>query len=157
MAEELILPPDNASREEKYKLILPQLESLLSAESDPVANMANCAAVLKSALEFFWVGFYRLIDGEYVLGPFQGPLACTRIKPGRGVCGTAAERLETIIVPDVDHFPGHIACSSESRSEIVVPLVREGKAVLLLDVDSRELNDFSEIDRVYLEQVVSLF
>ena len=155
MAESLILTP-SLSREGRYQEVLPQLEAVISAEQDLIANQANIAAILKEAFGFFWVGFYRHIDGELVLGPFQGPLACTRIAFSRGVCGTAASRQETIVVPDVDQFPGHIACSSASRSEIVVPLVVNGQTELILDVDSDQLNDFSKVDAKYLEQLMAL-
>lgn len=144
------------SRDVNYAEVLPQLTSLLSDESDLVANLANTAAVLREAFGFFWVGFYLMKDGELVLGPFQGPLACTRIAMGKGVCGTAAAQQQTILVPDVEQFPGHIACSSLSKSEIVVPLVANGITQLVLDVDSNLLNDFSAIDQQYLEQVVDL-
>ena len=153
MAEELVLT-EGLSRAERYEEILPQIKGVISAETDPIANMANIAAMLKEAFGFFWVGFYRMIDGELVLGPFQGPLACTRISLDRGVCGACATRKETLIVPDVEKFSGHIACSSESKSEIVVPLIANGNCELVLDVDSDELDDFSEIDQQYLEEVM---
>lgn len=145
-----------ATREQRYEEILPQLQGIISGETDLIANLANVAAVLREAMGFFWVGFYRRLDEELVLGPFQGPLACTRIALGKGVCGAAAQQQKTLIVPDVDQFPGHIACSSASRSEIVVPLVSAGRAELILDIDSDQLNDFSETDRRYLEQVMQL-
>ena len=141
---------------EKYQALLPQIESLVAGESDPIANMANVASMLHETFGFWWTGFYRVLDGELVLGPFQGPLACTRIQKGRGVCGTAWERGETVIVPDVDAFPGHIACSSLSRSEIVVPVFQHGVVVAVLDIDSKELATFDEIDKKYLEEIVTL-
>ena len=144
-------------RSELYEQLLPQIASVMADESDLVANMANVAAMLKEALGFFWIGFYRRIGEELVLGPFQGPLACTRIPMGKGVCGTTALKKETIVVPDVDKFPGHIACSSLSRSEIVVPLVKEGHTVLILDIDSTELNDFDQSDVKYLQKIMQLF
>jgi len=144
-------------RKEIYAEIVPQIDALISGETDNTANLANTAAVLKEALGFFWVGFYLANDGELVLGPFQGPVACTRIKFDEGVCGHAFSTRETVIVPNVDEFPGHIACSSASRSEIVVPVFdASGKAVGVLDVDSDRLNDFSDIDRLGLERIVRL-
>ena len=148
--------PKNASKKEKYEVLYPQIEAVLSAETDITANMANLSAVLKEAFGFFWVGFYLVKNDELVLAPFQGPIACTRIRFGKGVCGTAWERKQTIIVPDVDKFPGHIACSSLSRSEIVVPVWKNDKVVAVLDVDCTELNTFDEVDAVYLEKIVSL-
>ncbi len=156
MAEHLQLPT-STSREEIYQAILPQIDSLIRDESDLIANLANVAAVLSTACRFHWVGFYRMIDGELVLGPFQGPLACTRIALHQGVCGAAARAKQTVVVPDVDAFPGHIACSSKSRSEIVVPLVtRSGEVQLVLDVDSDKRADFSDVDVRYLEELISL-
>ena len=155
MAEELRLP-ENGGREENYRALMPQLKSVLDGEPDYIANLANTAAVLRQALNFFWVGFYRMLDGELVLGPFQGDLACTRIPLSRGVCGACARERQTIIVPDVNRFPGHIACSSRSRSEIVVPLVVGGETKLVLDVDSEALDDFGPLDATYLEQVVDI-
>jgi L-methionine (R)-S-oxide reductase len=134
------------NRETIYSEIIPQIESLVEGESDVVANLANIAAVLKEAFGFFWVGFYLEKGGQLVLGPFQGPLACTRINVDQGVCGHAFSTRETVIVPDVDEFPGHIACSSAARSEIVVPLIASGEAIGVLDVDSDRLDDFSEVD-----------
>ena len=143
-----------ADRSIIYDEIIPQIESLVFGESDLVANLANIAAVLKEAFGFFWVGFYLAKDGELVLGPFQGPLACTRIKFGEGVCGQAFAEAKTLIVPDVDKFPGHIACSSASRSEIVIAILgRDGKPIGVLDVDSDELSDFSEADATGLERI----
>ena len=155
MAEELYIPTD-ASREQLYESLLPQIRSVVEDESDEVANMANVAAVLRVAFGFFWIGFYRNIGGELVLGPFQGPLACTRIAEGKGVCGSAMAQKKTLIVPNVEEFPGHIACNSRSRSEIVVPGLRNGQVVFVLDIDSEQLAEFSELDQRYLEQVVSL-
>lgn len=154
MSEELHI--FGGSKEERYAELLPQLRAVLGSESDPIANMANMASMLHETFGFWWTGFYRVTGGELVLGPFQGPLACTRIRRGRGVCGTAWDRGETVVVPDVNEFPGHIACSSESRSEIVVPIVKNGDVIGVLDIDSRELSAFDEVDRHYLEQVVAL-
>lgn len=154
MAEQLLFTR-TADRTQVYAEILPQIESVISSETDYIANLANVAAMLKEAFGFFWVGFYRMQEGELVLGPFQGPLACTRIALTRGVCGAAATQKATLIVPDVDQFPGHIACSSLSKSEIVVPLVdAHGEVQLILDVDSDLLNDFSETDAQGLEIVM---
>lgn len=139
------------SKEEQYASLLPQIKSLVEGEKDLTANLANIAAALKEAFDFFWVGFYLVKEDELVLGPFQGPIACTRIKYGRGVCGTAWKEATTLVVPDVDAFPGHIACSSLSRSEIVVPFCKNGKVVGVLDVDSKELNTFDGTDRRFLE------
>lgn len=149
MAEDLVLS-NSTDRETQYQSVIPQIKALISDEADEVANMANIAAALKEQMGFFWVGFYRVIGEELVLGPFQGPVACTRIAKGKGVCGTAWAEGKTIIVPDVDLFPGHIACSSASRSEIVVPYFRNGKVHLILDVDSDRRDDFSEIDERFL-------
>lgn len=137
--------------------MLPQIQSVIALETDLIANLANITAMLQQTFGFFWVGFYRTVNqNELVLGPFQGTLACTRIAFGKGVCGAAAQQQKTIIVPDVDLFEGHIACSSLSRSEIVVPLLHQGKTVLVLDIDSTELNTFDTTDRHYLEQIVGL-
>jgi GAF domain-containing protein len=155
MAEELILT-QGATRAQRYEEILPQIQAVIAAETDLIANLANTAAILKEGFGFFWIGFYRMMEGELVLGPFQGPLACTRIPLDKGVCGACATRKETIIVPDVNQFPGHIACSSLSQSEIVVPLIADGEVKLVLDVDSERLNDFSEVDQRNLEQVMML-
>lgn len=140
----------------QYQSIIPQIEALITGESDLVANLANICAALKEQFNWFWVGFYLVKDNELVLGPFQGPVACTRIALGRGVCGTAWQQAKTLIVPDVDAFPGHIACSSLSRSEVVVPLFANGNIMGVLDVDSENLAHFDEIDKQYLEQLVSL-
>lgn len=154
MAENLII--GIGDKEEQYKTLLPQIESLLAGENDAIANMANVAAALKQTFDFFWVGFYVVKDDMLVLAPFQGPIACTRIRYGKGVCGTAWKEAATYIVPDVDLFPGHIACSSDSKSEIVVPIIRNGKVVAVLDIDSDELNSFDETDAVYLEKICRL-
>jgi len=153
MAEELHLTP-GASRQERYRELLPQIQAVMGDETDLIANLANVSAMLKEAFSFFWVGFYRMIEHELVLGPFQGPLACTRIQMGKGVCGQAAAKQQTLIVPDVDAFPGHIACNSAAKSEIVVPLVVAGETVMVLDVDSDRYDEFSEIDQTELNQVM---
>ena len=143
------------SKEEKYATLLPQLKSLIEAEDDVIANMAAC---IMETFHFWWVGFYRVIDNTLVLGPFQGPLACTRIKRGKGVCGTAWDKAQTIVVEDVEQFPGHIACSSASRSEIVVPIFdRDNNVVAVLDIDSEYLNTFDSTDKKWLEEVARLF
>lgn len=151
MAEELI--QIQGSKEEKYQALIPQIKALISGENDVVANLANVAAALKQSFNFFWVGFYLVKEEELVLGPFQGPIACTRIQIGRGVCGTAWKNETTIIVPNVDEFPGHIACSSDSKSEIVIPLINNNGVIGVLDVDSNMLNDFDHIDEHYLTQI----
>ena len=155
MAEDLLIA--KGSKEEQYQNLLPQIGGLLQGENNQVANLANIAAALKEQFNFFWVGFY-LVDSpeELVLGPFQGPVACTRIKKGRGVCGGAWAQEKTLIVPDVELFPGHIACSSLSRSEIVLPVYRQGEIIGVLDVDSSELESFDEIDEKYLTQILQL-
>jgi len=153
LAEDLHLTK-GASREQTYKEILPQIEALISGETDLIANLANVAAALKEALDFLWVGFYMVKDNVLVLGPFQGPVACTRIQKGSGVCGTAWQEKRTVIVPDVEKFPGHIACSSFSKSEIVVPIFKNKDVIMILDVDSNQLNDFSEIDKKYLSALM---
>ncbi len=156
MAEQLTLPPTD-DREALYTALLPQVEALVAGESDPVANMANVAAALRATFGFFWVGFYRVVGEELVLGPFQGPLACTRIGFGRGVCGQAWNERRTLVVPDVEKFPGHIACSSASRSEIVVPVFSRfdpRQVIAVLDIDSDRVNDFSERDREGLERIL---
>ena len=146
------------SKREKYEALLPQIEAVVTAENDPIANMANVASMLHETFGFWWTGFYRVLDDMLVLGPFQGPMACTRIRKGRGVCGTAWQTNQSQVVPDVDQFPGHIACSSASRSEIVVPLHNtSGEVIGVLDIDSAELNTFDETDRIYLEKVANLF
>ena len=156
MSEQLFFTK-NADRTQIYQEILPQIQAVIADEPDEIANMANVAAILREAFGFFWVGFYRNIENELVLGPFQGPLACTRIKMGKGVCGATALKQETIIVPDVNAFPGHIACSSASQSEIVVPCVKAGITTFVLDIDSDVLADFSEVDKTFLERIISLF
>lgn len=140
----------------KYNELLPKIKSLVEGECDPIAKMANISAILHQTLGFWWTGFYRVEDGKLLLGPFQGPLACMRIPFGKGVCGTAWKQEETVIVPDVEQFPGHIACSSESRSEIVVPVWNDKKIAAVLDIDSRDLATFSEVDKTFLEEVVTL-
>ena len=155
MAEELIIPT-STDKKEKYETLLPQIEGLLSNEPDLVANLANVSSALKFGMGFFWVGFYLVKDDELVLGPFQGPIACTRIKKGKGVCGRAWEKGKTILVPDVEQFPGHIACSSDSRSEIVLPGFKNEEVQLILDVDSDQVNDFDTTDQVYLEKIMKL-
>ncbi|GHT88439.1 hypothetical protein FACS189474_3690 [Bacteroidia bacterium] len=153
MAEKIIYV-ENSSKEEKYQSLLPQITALMDDEPDFIANLATVSAVLKEAFGFFWVGFYLVKGNELVLGPFQGPVACTRIPFGKGVCGTAWKEQRTIIVPDVEQFPGHIVCSSESKSEIVVPLFDNGNIIGVLDIDSNQLNAFDEIDAKYLEVLI---
>lgn len=143
------------TKEEKYRQILPQIAALVDGETDWIANMANIVAVLHETFGFWWTGFYRVEGKELVLGPFQGPIACTRIPFGRGVCGNAWAQDQTIIVPDVHDFPGHIACSSASKSEIVVPVRRNNQIIAVLDIDSADYNTFDAIDRQYMEQIVS--
>lgn len=155
MAEELFAPKD-VTREELYKAIYPQLKALVTDEPDQIANMANITSALKESFGFFWIGFYRVVGERLVLGPFQGPIACTSIAFGKGVCGTAWKEYKTIIVPDVDEFPGHIACSSLSRSEIVVPVIFDDKVIAVLDIDSAELNTFTEVDAYWLEKICTL-
>ncbi len=154
MAEDLSVV--TGSKQDQYESLLPQIASLIQFESDTVANLANVAAALKQQFNWLWVGFYLVKEEELVLGPFQGPVACTRIKKGKGVCGSAWERAETILVPDVEQFPGHIACSSSSRSEIVVPLISGGTVFGVLDVDSEKLAHFDETDQHYLEQLARI-
>lgn len=154
MAEDLNII--QGSKEEQYNHLLPQIKGLLEGESDAIANMANVAAALKEQFGWLWVGFYLVKNGELVLGPFQGPVACTRIRKGRGVCGTSWAEARTLVVPDVEKFPGHIACSSLSRSEIVVPMIQAGEVVGVLDVDSTELNTYDAVDQQYLETIVGL-
>ena len=155
MAEDLFISKE-ASKREKYESLLPQLEVLVRDEPDQIANMANAAAALKDVFDFFWVGFYRVVDDILVLGPFQGPIACTRIAFGKGVCGAAWKEKKTLIVPDVNLFPGHIACSSLSKSEIVVPCSQDGVVKAVLDVDSEKLDSFHETDAHFLEKIVAL-
>ena len=154
MAEDLSII--NGTKEEQYTTLIPQIKGLLSGESDLIANLGNITAALKEQFNWLWVGFYLVKDDELVLAPFQGPVACTRIKKNRGVCGAAWQQEQTLIVPDVEKFPGHIACSSLSKSEIVVPIFHQNKVVAILDVDSINLDEFDEIDKQYLEQIVSL-
>jgi GAF domain-containing protein len=155
MAEEISITAQ--TKEEKYRELIPQIKGLIGDETDMVANMANISAALKYGLNFFWVGFYTVKNDQLVLGPFQGPVACTRINRGKGVCGTAWEKANTIIVADVDQFPGHIACSALSRSEIVIPFFDQEKNVNgVLDVDSSELNAFDETDAQFLLQILAL-
>lgn len=154
MAEDLSI--FKGTKEEQYQHIIPQIKGLLEGETDLIANLANVAAALKEQFGFFWVGFYLVKEDELVLGPFQGPVACTRIKKGRGVCGSSWEKGKTIIVPDVEKFPGHIACSSLSKSEIVLPLFSDSKIIGVLDVDSSILNSFDETDQLYLQKIVDL-
>lgn len=153
MAEDLHVA--TGSKAEQYQDLIPQIKGLITGEPDVVANLANIAAALKEQFKWWWVGFYLVKENELVLGPFQGPVACTRIALGRGVCGAAWKEAKTLIVPDVEQFPGHIACSSLSRSEIVVPVIRNGQVVAVLDVDSEYLNHFDETDRQYLEEIVA--
>lgn len=155
MAEDLTIDK-SLDREQKYAQLLPQIEALLAGEKNVVANMANVCAALRFGLDFFWVGFYLVEGNELVLGPFQGPPACTRITKGKGVCGYTWEKAETVIVPDVEQFPGHIACSSLSKSEIVVPVKRHDQVVAVLDVDSDELANFNDTDKIFLEKICSL-
>ena len=154
MAEQLIIKGE--TKQERYEALLPQIKAVVEDEPDLIANMANVAAMLHETFGFWWTGFYRVVDEELVLGPFQGPMACTRIKKGRGVCGTAWLKEETQVVPDVDKFPGHIACSSASRSEIVVPVFHEGEIIAVLDIDSAQFATFDETDRHYLERIMQL-
>jgi len=156
MAEELILS-NSSDKKERYDTLLPQVSSMVMGEPDVIANLANIAAALKQSLNFFWVGFYLVKDNELVLGPFQGPIACTRIHYGKGVCGTSWQEKKTILVPNVDEFPGHIACSSASKSEIVLPgFSKTGDVKLVLDVDSDRLNDFDEVDQAALEKLMRI-
>ena len=164
MAEELLISK-SSSKAERYQTLLPQIESLISGERDLIANLSNIAAALKQTFDFFWVGFYLVkknsaplgeSESELVLGPFQGPVACTRIGYGKGVCGLAWKEKQTIIVPDVDAFPGHIACSSASKSEIVVPIIQNGEVAMVLDIDSDQLSSFDETDQRFLESMVKL-
>ena len=154
MAEDLNI--QTGTKQEQYEALIPQIAGLLQGENNLIANLANISAALKEQFNWWWVGFYWIHDDELVLGPFQGPVACTRIKKGRGVCGSAWEKGATIIVDDVEKFPGHIACSSASKSEIVVPVFAKGNIVGVLDVDSAHLSDFDEIDQLYLEKIVGL-
>ena len=154
MAEDLNI--HTGTKQEQYEALIPQIQGLLQGENNLVANLANISAALKEQFNWWWVGFYWIHEDELVLGPFQGPVACTRIKKGRGVCGGAWEQEKTLIVADVEKFPGHIACSSASKSEIVVPVYQHNKIVGVLDVDSEHLSQFDEIDQLYLEKIVAL-
>lgn len=154
MAEDLLIT--KGTKEEQYESLLPQIEGLLEGETDLIANLGNVVAALKEQFNWLWVGFYLIKNDELVLGPFQGPVACTRIKKGKGVCGTSWARAETLIVPDVEKFPGHIACSSLSRSEIVIPMIKNDKVVGVLDADSMQLNQYDNIDQKYLQQIIDL-
>ena len=154
MAEDLAIII--GTKEEQYQSLLPQVKGILEGEPDLIANLANVAAALKEQFNWLWVGFYLVKDDELVLGPFQGPVACTRIKKGRGVCGAAWQQEKTLIVPDVEKFPGHIACSSLSRSEIVIPLFKNNSVFAVLDVDSVDLNTYDETDKKYLEEIIAL-
>jgi L-methionine (R)-S-oxide reductase len=153
MAEDLITI--KGSKQEQYESVVPQIQALVTHEKDLIANLANVTAALKEQFGWLWTGFYLVKDDELVLGPFQGPIACTRIQKGRGVCGTSWAKGETLIVPDVEQFPGHIACSSLSRSEIVVPVFKNGEVVAILDVDSEALSQFDETDKLYLERITA--
>lgn len=154
MAEELIL--QQGDKAEQYQSIIPQIKAIVEGEPDLIANLANICAALNQQFGWLWVGFYLVKQNELVLGPFQGPIACTRIAKGRGVCGTAWQQLQVIIVPDVELFPGHIACSSASKSEIVLPIMQNMECVGVLDIDSDELNQFDEVDAKYLQQLISI-
>ncbi len=154
MAEDISI--SSGSKEHQYQSLLPQIKGLLEGEYDLVANLANTVAALKEQFDWLWVGFYIVKKNELVLGPFQGPVACTRIQKGKGVCGSSWTQAKTLIVPDVEKFPGHIACSSLSRSEIVVPVIRNEEVIAVLDVDSEQLNQFDTTDQYYLEQIVEL-
>jgi len=155
MAEALILA-NSTDKAERYKMLIPQLASLVQGETDTIANLSNVTAALRQALNFFWVGFYLVKNNELVLGPFQGPIACTRIGYGKGVCGTSWKEKKVLMVPNVDEFPGHIACSSDSKSEIALPAFKNGEVVLVLDVDSDVLNDFDKMDELYLGEVIHI-
>jgi len=154
MAEDITII--TGSKEEQYEHIIPLIKGVLEGETDLVANLGNVSAILKEQFKWWWIGFYLVKEGELVLGPFQGPLACTRIRKGKGVCGSSWEKAATLIVPDVDEFPGHIACSSLSKSEIVVPVIRNGEVVAVLDADSEFYAHYDETDQKYLEEIVSM-
>jgi GAF domain-containing protein len=155
MAENLIVAT-TTEKAERYETLIPQIESLIAGEPDLIANLSNIAAALKQTFNFFWVGFYLVKDNTLVLGPFQGPIACTRIGFGKGVCGTSWKEEKTMVVPNVEEFPGHIACSSDSKSEIVLPAFKNGKVFLVLDVDSDKLNDFDDTDALFLGKLMRL-
>jgi GAF domain-containing protein len=154
MAEDLFIATGNKA--DQYESLIPQIKGLIEGEADLIANMANIAAALKEQFKWFWVGFYIVKKDELVVGPFQGPVACSRIRKGKGVCGTSWEKAYTLIVPDVEKFPGHIACSSLSRSEIVVPVIRNNEVVAVLDVDSEHIDAFDQTDQKYLEAIAAL-
>ena len=154
MAEELSLQQGNKA--EQYQSLIPQIQAIVADESDVIANLANICAALKQQFNWFWIGFYLVKDNELVLGPFQGPIACTRIGKGRGVCGTAWQQQKVMIVPAVEQFPGHIACNSDSKSEIVLPVMKQNKCVAVLDIDSDALDSFDEVDAEYLKQIVAI-
>ena len=154
MAEELIL--QQGQKAEQYQSIIPQIQAIIEDETDVIANLANICAALKQQFDWLWIGFYLVKDNELVLAPFQGPIACTRIAIGRGVCGRAWQQQQVIIVPDVDQFPGYIACSSASRSEIVLPMMKNGECLGVLDIGSSELNQFDEVDAKYLKQLIAM-
>jgi len=154
MAEDLIIV-QNEIKEKQYQSLLPQVEALLSGEDDLIANLANISAALKEQFGWLWIGFYLVKNEELVLGPFQGPVACTRIKKGKGVCGTSWQEAKVLIVDDVDQFPGHIACSSASKSEIVIPLIKNGEVIGVLDADSSELSGFDQTDELFLKQILA--
>ena len=154
MPEDLLIA--KGTKAEQYESLLPQIKALLEGEQDLVANLANIAAALKEQFNWLWVGFYLVKDDELVLGPFQGPVACTRIKKGKGVCGSSWLKAKTLIVPDVEKFPGHIACSSSSKSEIVVPIFHHNEVIGVLDADSTDLDQYDTIDQHYLEEIISL-
>jgi GAF domain-containing protein len=155
MAENLVVSL-STEKKERYEVLIPQIVSLVEGEKDLVANLSNVAAALRQTMGFFWVGFYLVKDNQLVLGPFQGPIACTRINFGKGVCGTSWKEKRTLLVPDVEEFPGHIACSSDSKSEVVLPAFKGEDVALVLDVDSDKLNDFDEVDILYLERVMRI-
>jgi len=155
MAEELIVSTSSDKRE-RYQTLVPQIEALVQGETDLIANLSNIVAALKQTMDFFWVGFYLVKENQLVLGPFQGPIACTRINYGKGVCGTSWKEKKVILVPNVDEFPGHIACSSASKSEIVLPAFKNGEVALVLDVDSDKLNDFDSVDEQELIKIISI-
>ncbi|MCU4641907.1 GAF domain-containing protein [Acinetobacter courvalinii] len=154
MAEELVL--QQGHKVEQYQSILQQIQAIVEDEADVIANLANICAALRQQFGWFWIGFYLVKGNELVLGPFQGPIACTRIAKGRGVCGSAWQQQQVIVVPDVDQFPGHIACSSDSKSEIVLPIMKNGECVGVLDIDSDELNQFDEVDAEHLQQLMAM-
>jgi L-methionine (R)-S-oxide reductase len=154
MAEDITII--TGTKEEQYEHLIPLIKGVLEGETDLIANLANVSAILKEQFNWWWIGFYLVKEGELVLGPFQGPLACTRIRKGKGVCGSSWEKAATLIVPDVDQFPGHIACSSLSKSEIVVPVIRNSEVVAVLDADSEFYAHYDETDRKYLEEIVAL-